>query len=134
MKKILISIVCIISILFLPSIYEKNDVENTEKNESNSVAEQNIGSQFRSDKFLDQHYDKHVIKQAEFGDISKEEYLSRAQNFVDNPPSSVLTKTEEDGDTLFYNEDTNEFAVKSKDGYIRTYFKPSDGINYFNRQ
>ena len=22
----------------------------------------------------------------------------------------------------------------SKDGYIRTYFKPNDGINYYNRQ
>ena len=31
-------------------------------------------------------------------------------------------------------EETNEFVVVSTDGYIRTYFNPSDGIDYFNRQ
>ena len=28
----------------------------------------------------------------------------------------------------------NEFVVLSRDGYIRTYFYPSDGIEYFERQ
>jgi len=33
-----------------------------------------------------------------------------------------------------YKKSTNEFAVKGKDGTVRTYFKPTDGINYFNKQ
>ena len=47
-----------------------------------------------------------------------------------------MTKTRANGDILFYNKatNTNEFAVKAPDGIIRTYFKPTDGINYFNSQ
>lgn len=41
---------------------------------------------------------------------------------------------EEDGDDVYYLEKTNEFVIVSTDGYIRTYFYPSDGIDYFNRQ
>lgn len=33
-----------------------------------------------------------------------------------------------------YLEATNEFVVVSQDGYIRTYFCPDDGIDYYNRQ
>ena len=31
-------------------------------------------------------------------------------------------------------ESTNEFVILSTDGYIRTYFRPSSGIKYFNKQ
>ena len=37
-------------------------------------------------------------------------------------------------DNVYYLESTNEFVIVSTDGYIRTYFKPNDGIDYFNRQ
>ena len=44
-------------------------------------------------------------------------------------------KTEkEDGDFVYYLEDTNEFVVLSKDGYIRTYFRPSGGKKYFDKR
>ena len=49
--------------------------------------------------------------------------------------SPALSKTEkEDGDNVYYVEESNEFVVISQDGYIRTYFNPSAGIDYFNRQ
>jgi pyocin large subunit-like protein len=49
--------------------------------------------------------------------------------------SEALQKTEaEDGDMVYYLEDTNEFVIVSPDGYIRTYFLPEDGIDYYNRQ
>ena len=40
----------------------------------------------------------------------------------------------EDGDTLFYDIEKNQFLVLAKDGYIRTFFRPDDGIGYWNRQ
>ena len=50
-------------------------------------------------------------------------------------PKNYLTKTEkEDGDYVFYVEETNEFVVVSTDGFIRTYFLPSGGKSYFDRQ
>ncbi len=40
----------------------------------------------------------------------------------------------EDGDDVYYLESTNEFVIVSTDGYIRTYFYPSNGKDYFDRQ
>ena len=60
-------------------------------------------------------------------------YENAARNVVNN--SNSLHKTEaEDGDDVYYLESTNEFVIVSTDGYIRTYFKPNDGIDYYNRQ
>ena len=85
---------------------------------------------FRSKKLLNQHYDKHGI---EMGFESAEEYEKAAAAVVANP--DTLHKIEkEDGDDVYYLESTNEFVIVSKDGYIRTYFLPSSGIKYYNKQ
>lgn len=85
---------------------------------------------FRNAKLLGQHYEKHGI---EMGFASEEEYEAAASAVITNP--EALHKTEkEDGDGIYYVEATNEFVVLSKDGYIRTYFNPSAGIKYYNRQ
>ncbi|WP_018130917.1 hypothetical protein [Effusibacillus pohliae] len=95
----------------------------------------NAVPQFASQEQLDSHYQKHVIEQKEFGNISKQEYLKRAQTLVTSPPGdSILTKTRSNGDRLYYNKTTNEFAAVTKDGIIKTFFKPKDGIDYFNKQ
>ena len=85
---------------------------------------------FRNDDLLEQHYEKHGM---EMGFESMEAYEEAASAVVYHP--DVLTKTEkEDGDYVYYVEETNEFVVISRDGYIRTYFNPSAGIDYYNRQ
>lgn len=85
---------------------------------------------FRNDNLLSGHYEKHGI---EMGFSSKEEYQAAAAAVVGNP-KALHKVEEEDGDDVYYVEDTNEFVVVSTDGYIRTYFNPDDGIDYFNRQ
>lgn len=85
---------------------------------------------FRNQKLLKQHYEKHGI---EMGFSSAEEYEKAAAAVVSHP--DALHKTEaEDGDDVYYIESTNEFVVVSTDGYLRTYFNPDRGIDYFNRQ
>ena len=87
---------------------------------------------FRSEKLFDSHYEKHG---AEFGDITQEEYLDLANELINAEGDYILHKTEkEDGDFLYYDTETNEFLVLSTDGYIRTFFKPSAGIDYWERQ
>jgi len=86
---------------------------------------------FRTQELLDSHYNKHG---REFGTITKEQYLQGVNDLINSTGPNILTKTEEDGDTLIYNTDTNEFAVITPDNIIRTYFRPTDGIDYFNRQ
>ncbi len=85
---------------------------------------------FRKASYLTEHFQKHG---AEFGYQTEEEYLAGANRMINTP--GVLHKTEkEDGDDVYFLPATGEFAVVSTDGYIRTYFKPSAGIDYFNRQ
>ena len=69
----------------------------------------------------------------EFGYSTKEEYLKGA-NEVINSQYSLHKLEAEDNDEIYYDEDKNEIVFVSSDGYIRTYFKPSEGINYYNRQ
>jgi pyocin large subunit-like protein len=87
---------------------------------------------FASQKLLDSHFEKHG---SEFGDLyaTAEEYEKGASDVINNP--DALHKTEqEDGDDVYYLEETNEFVILSTSGFIRTYFKPSAGKSYYDRQ
>lgn len=85
---------------------------------------------FRNNNLLNQHYEKHG---RDMGFENAQEYEKAASAVVNNP--QALHKTEaEDGDDIYYIEATNEFVVVSTDGYIRTYFLPDRGIDYFNKQ
>ena len=85
---------------------------------------------FRSDSLREEHFEKHGI---EMGFASAKEYEKAAAAVVsDNRALHKLEK--EDGDDVYYLKDTNEFVIVSTDGYIRTYFYPIDGIEYFERQ
>ena len=86
---------------------------------------------FRTKELYDSHYEKH---KNEFGKITKKEYLEMANSLINRQSDSVENKYDEDGDYMYYDVSTNEFLVLSKDGYIRTFFKPSAGIEYWNRQ
>ena len=85
---------------------------------------------FRSKKLLDQHYEKHG---KDMGFANAKDYEAAAAAVVANP--DALHKIEkEDGDDIYYLEETNEFVVVSTDGYLRTYFLPDSGIKYYNKQ
>lgn len=85
---------------------------------------------FRNKNLLEQHYEKHG---KDMGFASAEEY-EQAAAAVPNDPDALHKIEKEDGDDVYYIESTNEFVVVSTDGYIRTYFNPDRGIDYFNKQ
>ena len=90
----------------------------------------NIGFETRR-KFLD-HYEKHG---AEFGSISREEYLRQAQVLRDSPAGGdILEVTRADGVITRFDRKTGAFLAFNRDLTIRTYFKPNDGERYFRRQ
>lgn len=85
---------------------------------------------FRDEEALRQHFEKHG---AEFPYATAEEYLAGANRVIQS--SEALYKREaEDGDEIYYLEESNEIVFVSRYGIIRTYFRPSAGIDYFNRQ
>ena len=121
MNKYLLLFLCIFS-LVLPT--------GCEIKEQKQVVVDYQEYHFRNDNLLESHYEKHG---KEMGFSSSKEYEMSASDVVNDPDS--LHKTEkEDGDDVYYLKDTNEFVIVSTDGYIRTYFYPIDGIEYFERQ
>ena len=109
-------------------VITETENQTQEEVETETVVEQEY--YFRNEKLLNSHYQKHGV---EMGFNSAEEYEKAASSVVSNP--TALHKTEsKDGDDVYYIEDTNEFVIVSSDGYIRTYFNPDDGIDYYNRQ
>lgn len=85
---------------------------------------------FRNEKLLKSHYEKHGI---EMGFSTEEEYQTAASLVVNNP-KALHKKEKEDNDDVYYLEETNEFVIISTDGYIRTFFNPNSGIEYYDRQ
>ena len=84
--------------------------------------------EFRKHRYLTEHFEKHGD---EFPYDTEEAYLQGANNVINNP-DALHKFEEEDGDDVYFVEDTNEFVVVSTDGYIRTYFIAD--IDYYNRQ
>ena len=85
---------------------------------------------FRNEQLLNHHYEKHG---KEMGFADAESYERAASDVINS--RDALHKTEkEDGDDVYYIEETNEFVILSQDGYIRTYFYPDHGKDYYDRQ
>ncbi len=84
--------------------------------------------EFRNAEKLSQHFEKHG---EEVGASSKGAYVAAANAVVAN--SDALHKEEsEDGDDVYFLQDTGELVVVSQKGYIRTYFIAD--LDYFERQ
>lgn len=87
---------------------------------------------FSSYEELREHYSKHGN---EFGSITQDEYLRRAKALRDAPVGgNVLQIIRSDGRRTRFDRDTGNFLVFVSDGTIITFFRPSDGERYFNRQ
>ncbi len=85
---------------------------------------------FRNEERLNEHYEKHGI---EMGFATPAEYEAAAAAVV-NSPDALHKLEKEDGDDVYYIESTNEFVIVSTDGYIRTYYRPTNGKEYFDNQ
>lgn len=104
--------------------------KTTPKLTATPTPEKPKGLKFRYEDRLTEHFQKHG---SEFGYKTAEEYLAGANRVIASP-DALHKKEAEDGDDVYYLEATNEIVFVSGDGYIRTYFKPSSGIDYYNRQ
>lgn len=91
---------------------------------------ENIG--FVDARRLDEHYEKHG---AEFGRITKQDYLHQAQLLRDSAVGGpVLETVRADGVTTRFDRQTGAFIAFNRNGTIRTFFKPHDGERYYRRQ
>lgn len=87
---------------------------------------------FRSSDRLREHFRKHG---AEFHAKSPAAYLRLAQLLRDKPKGGdVLEFVRNDAVTCKFDRGTGSFIAYDSDGTIRTFFRPTDGEAYFERQ
>ena len=90
------------------------------------------GPGFRSRRQFYEHYSKHG---REFGNISLEEYLARAQALRDTPAGGpILEARTRDGIASRFDRRSGAFGAYNPDRTIRTFFIPNAGERYFYRQ
>jgi len=90
------------------------------------------GPGFRSRAQFNEHYQKHG---AEFGHISKAEYLRLALELRDAPARGpILQAVQRTGVITKFDTIRAYFVAYNPDGTIRTFFIPVDGERYFRRQ
>jgi len=81
---------------------------------------------------ISNHFEKHG---ADFGAESSSEYEKLASDFYGRAKGDSLpTKIDGNGTTRIYDPATNTFGSYGKDGIIKTFFKPTGGQGYFDRQ
>lgn len=123
------ALIIMLAIVFVV-VFQDDIKEKLFSDDTVTTIDTEVEYSFKNATLLNDHYEKHGI---EMGYNSAASYLEAANAVVNNPKS--LHKIEaEDGDDVYYLESTNEFVVVSKEGFIRTYFYPEDGIDYYNRQ
>lgn len=92
---------------------------------------------FRSRVELDDHFQKHgaEFRAVDGAPIHKGEYLRRAQELRDRPlGGGVLEKKRQDGVITRFDETSGAFVAFNERLVIRTFFRPDDGVRYFERQ
>ena len=90
------------------------------------------GVGFADQRRLEEHFEKHG---AEFGRITRQEYLRQAQLLRDAKVGGpVLEAVRRDGVVTRYDKQTGAFIAFNANGIIRTFFKPNDGERYWRRQ
>jgi hypothetical protein len=90
------------------------------------------GPGFRSRRLFEEHYAKHG---REFGNISPQEYLARAQALRDAPAGGpILEAVTPDGIISRFDRRSGAFGAYNPNRTIRTFFIPNAGERYFHRQ
>ncbi len=127
---LIIMLVLVFLVVYKDEVKEKLFPEDTVTIEESATTGSTATFKFRTENLLEEHYEKHG---EDMGYDSAESYEKAASAVVTNP-DSLHKKEAEDGDDVYYLESSNEFVIVAKDGFIRTYFNPEDGLEYYNRQ
>lgn len=112
--------------------YAARKASTNEENTAIIKVKTSSSRQFVSEQLFQKHYDKHL---SEFGEISKERYLEKANALADAPLSEdIVQLVRSDGSIAKYCYSTNEFVVVTADGNIKTYFKPETKEAYWDEE
>ncbi len=116
----------------LPREQATTDTRDTTAREPGAARGWGASVGFADARRLDEHFEKHG---AEFGRITKQDYLRQAQLLRDAKVGDPILETvRRDGVTTRFDRQTGAFIAFNPNGVIRTFFKPNDGERYYRRQ
>ena len=113
------------------NIYSNSEKKSVISNKSGRKTDNKIIFQWHR-RNLERHFNKHRAEFPEYKNFR--EYGEAAIKFFSDPPKGTLFKHRANGDRLFYYEKSNLFGVTTRDGYIKTFFRPNRGKRYWLRQ
>lgn len=74
-----------------------------------------------------------MISDLDLGATDANDYAQRANSFYNNR-SHYRVKTDSDGTIRVFDPVTNTFGSYNANGSTRTFYKPTGGLAYWNRQ
>lgn len=89
------------------------------------------GQGFRTENLLREHYEKYGH---EFGSISRAQYLHLAQQLRDRRPGNDILESKRPDGLIRFDRRHGYFGAYERDGTIRNFFIPADGVRYFQRE
>jgi pyocin large subunit-like protein len=89
------------------------------------------GQGFRTEHLLQDHFEKYGH---EFGPISRQQYLRLAQQLRDSRAGRNILESRRPDGVIRFDRKRGYFGAYDKDGTIRTFFIPPEGIRYFEGQ
>ncbi len=121
----------------MPREFKEDEFEVVADNGTSSDAkftypEQNAIQYWENPKTLDKHVKRHG---SDFGTSSPKEYVKKASEFLDYAKKNKLPMVEygNGSEIGVYDPKTNTFGVYSKEGKVKSFYKP-ERPNYFQNQ
>lgn len=113
-------------------MHQRQNAEKKVKTVAKQAKSSIIKLDFSSEELRKKHYEKH---KEEFEDLSEDQYIAQANELANLSPSEDVERlTRSDESVSVYRFSTNEFLVITKEGNIRTYFKPHRGADYWREE
>jgi pyocin large subunit-like protein len=89
------------------------------------------GQGFRTEDLLKDHYAKYGPA---FGHITRDQYLHLAQHLRDSHLSRYILESRRPDGSIRFDTRHGYFGAYDRDGTIRTFFIPPDGLRFFERE
>ena len=84
---------------------------------------------------LAKKFSKHSKEWSKWGSMSQEAFYKRAVNLADSPVGGhVKGFTSKNGWSFRFNTKTGELLTIHPSGYIETFFRPEQGLDYYLKQ
>ncbi|WP_257667161.1 hypothetical protein [Parapedobacter tibetensis] len=84
---------------------------------------------------LAKKFSKHADEWSQWGSISQKAFYNRAVKLADSPVGGHVREfTSKQGWNFRFNSKTGEFLTTHPKGHIETFFRPTNGMDYYLKQ